>query len=89
MEEDQGEDRGFLGGLVDKIKDAVTDPDIERGLTNQAAAMPASTDMNWAGGNTPATGPGSGMIPGGEAAAGGALTDEVLPGRVDDGTTPS
>lgn len=87
MAENEDQDRGVLGRLAHKIKDAFSDPDLERGLENQAAAMPAAGgDLSMAGGESPA-----GMTPGSGAAAAGSLTDGTPVGRAgekDDLTEP-
>jgi hypothetical protein len=84
MAEHEGEDRNILERAAKKVKDAVTDPDVERGLINQAAAIPAASgDLSYAGGASPSSGPAAGFTPG-AGAAGGALTDEEPVGRADD-----
>lgn len=84
MAEHDGEDRNMVQRAAEKIKDAVTDPEIERGLTNQAAAMPAAAgDLNFAGGASPSSGPSAGFTPGAGAAAAGSLTDQEPVGRAD------
>lgn len=83
MEHDENDNRGVLGGLADKIKDAVNDPGLKQGLMNQAAAMPgAGGDLNQAA-QSPASGP-AGMMPGAGAAAAGSLTDEEPVGTADE-----
>jgi hypothetical protein len=85
MAEHEGEDRNILERAAKKVKDAVTDPDVERGLINQAAAMPAASgDLSYAGGASPSSGPSAGFTPGAGAAAAGALTDEAPVGEADD-----
>lgn len=86
MDEDQREEKGILGKVADKIDEMVHDSDLERGLINQAGAMTASTDMNFAA-DSPATGPSS-MMPGAPAAAGGSLTDAEPVGRADESSAP-
>ena len=84
MAEDN-EHRSLLERVAKKVKDTVTDPDLERGLTNQAAAMPAAAgDLNFAAGASPAGGPSAGFTPGAGAAAAGSLTDEEPVGRADE-----
>jgi hypothetical protein len=83
MPQDHDEGRNFLQRAAKKVKDAVADP--ERGLTNQAAAMPAAAgDLNAAAGASPAGGPSAGFTPGAGAAAAGSLTDEEPVGRADE-----
>jgi hypothetical protein len=85
MAEHEGEDRNLLQRAAKTVKDAVTDPELERGLANQAAAMPAAAgDLNFAAGASPSGGPSAGFTPGAGAAAVGSLTDEEPVGRADD-----
>jgi hypothetical protein len=85
MAEDDGDDRNLVQRAADTIKDAVTDPNLERALANQAAAMPgASGDLNFAAGASPFSGPAAGFTPGAGAAAAGSLTDEEPVGRTGD-----
>jgi hypothetical protein len=91
MGENGEQDRNVLERTADKVKDFLEHPDLERGLTNQAAAMSAATDMSYAGGESPSLGPGASITPGAEAAAGGSLTDEEPVGEADspdDGRDP-
>jgi hypothetical protein len=74
--------RSLVEQVAKKVKDAVTNPDLERGLTNGAAAMPAAAgDLNFAGAASPAGGPSVGFTPGAGAAAGGSLTDDEPVGK--------
>jgi hypothetical protein len=78
-------DRNLLQRAATKVKDTVTDPELERGLANQAAAMPAAGgDLNYAAGASPSSGPAAGFTPGAGAAAAGSLTDEEPVGKGDD-----
>lgn len=82
MSDKDHEDRNILQRAAKNVKDTLTDPDLERGLTNQAAAMPAAAgDLNVAGGASPSSGPAAGFTPGAGAAAAGSLTDEEPVGR--------
>jgi hypothetical protein len=84
MAEDD-ENRGLLEQVAKKVKDTVTNPDLERGLTNQAAAMPAAAgDLKLAGGSSPAGGPAAGFTPGAGAAAAGSLTDDEPVGKAEE-----
>jgi len=71
MDQDEGENRGVLGGgLADKIKAVANEPALQQGLMDQAAAMGAAgSDPNVAG-SSPATGSGP-LTPGAGAAAAG------------------
>ncbi|HEX6509027.1 MAG TPA: hypothetical protein VF221_15470 [Chloroflexota bacterium] len=85
MGDNDTDDRSVLRRAADKIKDAVTDPDLERGLINQAAAMPAAgADINYAAGESPAFGTAGGFPAGTGAAAAGSLTDDEPVGEIDD-----
>jgi hypothetical protein len=85
MAEHDGEDPNLLERAAEKVKDAVTDPKLERALANQAAAMPAAGgDLNLAAGASPSSGPSAGFTPGAGAAAAGSLTDEEPVGKGDD-----
>lgn len=81
--DDSSDDRGIVRKIVDAVKAPFTGGALERGLTNQAAAMPgAAGDLNMAGGDTMANT--AGVVPGaiGEAAE-GTLTDEAPVGRAE------
>jgi hypothetical protein len=85
MPENDNKDRNILQRAAKNVKDTLTDPDLERGLTNQAAAMPAAAgDLNFAAGASPAGGPSAGFTPGAGVAAAGSLTDEEPVGKADE-----
>ena len=82
MAEDERDDRSALEKAVDSVKHAVERGELERGLMNQAAAMPAAAgDLGYAPESPAAT---AGIPPGAGAAAAGSLSDEEPVGRADD-----